>query len=546
MKKFFLITLIFLIILSTNALADGMFFVLDKSDNWNLFDENKQFSVIDYSDGVQKMIITLNLVGESNANRAVWIFPIPAKPDEININFVEGFPEFRDDTDIEEYSKYVMGKVFETMWSTQIYPVPILSLLRLNGLIKGAHQLAHVHKSISYMGLNAELVSADDGASLWNYLSQKGLTLNEKEKSLVDEYVGKGYSFVVSWISGEDFRNYLNYVNSMQRSAHDEQRRGDFDISEHVMAISITFPTKKIYYPLKLTSIYGNKRIPIVIYVLDYVKPKLYFGIRQGAEVKYAGSAEFEISKGLEEFFNDYNKHYYEDRIIVEGVDYTKIKINTLSKHLTRDLWIEPSEPLKVRMIKLMNKPHSLFRVMLGLTIFILCSCLASLFSAIVIFGKRSISKWRFALLGLSNFLTLIGFLIISYVAKVDKRFVTLNSNLQSPPTKKVIKYTSSFWKVFIKILFVLFIIFLIIEQFLILSHYLYNYFLYGDRYFRAIYLNKYFIRDIVLLLASCLLSAAFVWVYHKNKKILWFVVLFSVFFLVLTFISELLLNILL
>ncbi len=543
MRRHFLLYILIIIILifsssSTTTYADGMFLTFDDSNKWNLFDENKQFSFIDYNNGVQKMIITLNLIGESNASKAVWIFPVPARPDEVNISFVEGFPSFGGfGRDIEGVADWIMSEEFEVMWSTQIYPAPILLSLKEMGLVtKGVLQSVHVHKTISYVGLNAELISADDTSSLWNYLSQKGLILNKKAKSLLKHYVGKGYSFVVSWISGEDFKDYLDYVNSMQELAQNEQFKKYFEdeLTEHVIGISITFPTKEIYYPLKLTSIYNNRKIPIIIYVLGYVNPRLYLRIRPGTEVKYITGATLEIPEGLEEFFKDYNKDYDGNKVYINNVEYTRIKINTSSKHLTHDLWIKPSKPLKVRLIESMDEPGSLLPIIMGLVIFILCSCLASLFSAMIVFRDRKISKLGFMLFGLWNSLTLIGFSIMAYVLKVDERFTIPNNSLPYSSTKKTKIKNPPFLKVFLGVVFASFLIMILLSSlFMYLSH-------------TSIIFNRYFLHNIIILLIvyspMVLILTPLAWLYYKNRKVMWFVILFSAFFLILTFISRLIL----
>jgi hypothetical protein len=58
-----------------------------------------------------------------------------------------------------------------------------------------------VYESIEKIGLTTELVSAVNGSSLTEYITSKGLNLPESSKSILDEYTGKEYSFVISWIS---------------------------------------------------------------------------------------------------------------------------------------------------------------------------------------------------------------------------------------------------------------------------------------------------------------------------------------------------------
>ncbi|MEM7825314.1 MAG: hypothetical protein QW412_00450 [Candidatus Aenigmatarchaeota archaeon] len=55
-----------------------------------------------------------------------------------------------------------------------------------------------IHEHLEKAGISVELVTAEDSSKFLSYLNEKGLVL---PNSLIGEYIGKKYSFVVGWIS---------------------------------------------------------------------------------------------------------------------------------------------------------------------------------------------------------------------------------------------------------------------------------------------------------------------------------------------------------
>ena len=517
MKKifsFFAIVLLFSLFIPA-VFADGFIHIYDK-DMWNLFNEKQQFCAINYKDGFQNMILTVDTGQELTGEKAVWIFPVPAKPDNTVINIVKGFPKLRG-YDIQDKADESISNVFMAMRATQVYTFPVLLTMytgRISAFNKGLDSLGGVtvHESIEKMGLTTELVSAVDGSSLTNYVTSKGLNLPESSRSILDEYTGQEYSFVISWISDiEKFKQ--------------EQREEYLEVwTGNSIGVFITFPTDKIYYPLKPTSIYGYKRVPAVIYVLDYVQPELYDGIKTDTEVNYFFENRLSAPEELRDFFAGYDLEpstYYsrdgqKQGFTVEDVKYTKIKVNPPSKFLTQDLWMQVSTPLKVKAADFANR----FGLLYGLIFFILCSCLASLFSGMIIFRDRPISKIKFALFGLWNFLTLIGFSIAAYISKIDLKFT------QSQETQKS---DVSFGKIITRALLIALAI-PILFLFLFTSSF---------RYWDFEMLIPMFI---IYAITTAFL-APFVWGYYKTRKIMKFIILFTVFFMVLTIIAQIFLS---
>lgn len=402
------IILILLYLLFTSPVfADGFIYTYDK-DTWSLFNEEQQVCVINYKNGLQNIILTVN-TGELRGEKAVWIFPVPAKPENIAIDIIKVFPILHG-YDVEESAVRLISEIFRDMrW--HLFPLlkPIYS-----GIEKGSSGMEGVtiHEIIEKMGLTTGLISSIDGISLSNYLSDKGLVLEDVSRSILDEYAGKGYSFVVSWIS--DIKKFKQEQGEIKKG-YRQLWAGD------TIGVFITFPTDKMYYPLKPTSVYGSKRVPAIIYVMGYVEPELYPEIKMYSEVNYYFQ-RYPMPQGkLKDFF--FGQEMPKD------LKYTKIKINPPSKYLTQDLWIKISTPFKVRLADFTSR----FILWYGLFFFTISSILASLISGMIIFRSSIISKGKFTLFGLFNFLTIVGFGIATYFLRTKeitediKDYVTRN-----------------------------------------------------------------------------------------------------------------------
>lgn len=516
MKKIFL-CFIFLFLLSvsaTSVLADGFIHIYDK-DMWGLFTEEQQFCVINYKDGFQNMILTVDTGEELRGQKAVWIFPVPAKPEKIVINIIKGFP-YLSGYDVEDKVDQSISDAFTLMRATQIYPLPLLFVRPMYaGSSKGLENKlpvdgiggVTVYESIEKMGLTTELISAKDGSSLTNYLANKGLNLESSSKAILDEYVGQEYSFVVSWIS--DIEKFKQEQRN-QTTGYRGMRRGNS------IGVFITFPTDKLYFPLKPTSVYGSERVPAVIYVMDYVEPNLYNDIKADGQVNYFFQRNYRPQEELKDFFNNQET--------INDLKYTKIKINSPSKYLTQDLWMDISTPTKIQVADTINR----FWFYPALLIFIIASCLASLIAGLIIFRKDSPSLLKFTIFGLWNLLTLIGLTIVSYAMGIDRRFTNIKQDLQQQTSIK---------KVIVRTLLIALIIPAIILIFWIWNEakYMFRYFDLGSL-LELIFLSFPFIIFYGIL---CLFIAPFVWVYYNNRKIMKFVILFTIIFLVLTILLQ-------
>ena len=543
----------------TNVNADGGM-IMFKMDRWEMLDEEQQLCAINYHEGIQNMILSVNTGEEITGEKAVWIFPVPAKPEKTVINIVKGFPELNG-YDVKYMADKSISDIFGLIRGTQIYALPLLifqggrETFGIYQSTKGGITLGDsiegvtVYETIEKMGLTTELISAIDSNSFSNYLVSKNLDVPPNFKSILDDYIGKEYSFVISWISDvEKFKSEQpeGYIIGLLEDGkivearelfdnltYDSEKYGfyyylnrifeDIDkgrgIEEYhiellksirgtgnILSVFISFPTDKMYYPLKPTSVYGSKRVPATIYVMDYVKPELYPEIKADSEIGYFFRENFDVPEELIDFFSGSNK---------KDLKYTKIKVNPPSKYLTEDLWIRKGTPFKVFLADFVNR----FPFWFGLFFFVICSCFASLLSGIIIFGFKRVSKLRFALFGLWNFLTLIGFSIAAYVNKIDVNF----AGLQEIQQKR-----TPFRKELVRILLIALIVPIL---FLLLILFMEGSLKHMDLY--IIYLIGIFYAYTLILVAPFVIG------YYKNKRIIKFVILFTILFTILTILFQ-------
>ncbi|PKM91997.1 MAG: hypothetical protein CVU81_02835 [Euryarchaeota archaeon HGW-Euryarchaeota-1] len=183
-----------------------------------------------------------------------------------------------------------------------------------------------------------------------------------------------------------------------------------------------------------MTSLYGSQEIPISVYVMDYVTPEFYPKIEQGSKVEYYVGGSYSVSDDLLSFFNKKER--------IDNIKYTKIDIVAPSKYFADDLWISPSAPPKVILMDFVLNHSWIW----GILLFAVISCLASLLAGSIVFRNDQPNKKHFALFGLFNFLTLIGFAIAAFVLKIDERFTKLKNEVKQKETsyKDAAKYVGA------------------------------------------------------------------------------------------------------
>ncbi len=275
-SKFVYLALVMIFIISPlSAIADGGVIRPLPNGDWTWADEKSQQAFINYENGIEKMIIAAD-IDEGNSDIA-WIVPVPSNSNNIKLDISQELPVFVGD-EVMSKAKINFDESLKNSYAAgllgQVWTLPfsIMMFVSLGGSGSGggsSNLISDNPISIDYhiekSGMIAEVITAKNKQSVYDYLSQKGLNIKQGSISELDYYIEKNYSFVVSWIATKE-----NYVKN-------KGERGIF----------ISFPTKKIYYPLILTSVYGEAKIPVVVRVLDYVKPEIFPEIKPYTDTSY-------------------------------------------------------------------------------------------------------------------------------------------------------------------------------------------------------------------------------------------------------------------
>ncbi len=403
MRKIAAILLVVLFLIPF-ANADGMMYVQDR-DLWTLQSEQQQVAAIYYENGFENLLISINPGEDLKGARGIWIFPVPAAPDNVTIDVVKGFPYFEGDDIDRTYANTVtlasgilIGYATFPLSSLFVgIPFAVASVFGMAGNIQGGDfsymPEVTVHRSIEKMGVTSELITTSDAAAFSRYFVQQGFTIPEPAQSSLDGYIGQDYSFVVVHIS-----NITAYNLAKENTDGYYGSRYFGSWTPGMIGSSVRFPTDRIYYPLKPTRVYGDRQIPVLLYVVGHVTPGIYDDIESGTTVSYYIQDLYKIGEGLDTFFNGKKS--------ITTLEYTKIRIETPSHDFSEDLWIDTDQPLGLTLKKLFIGLYVVF----GVLFYLLFSMAASLLAGMLWLRENPVPKRKLLLHGLWNCLTMIGF----------------------------------------------------------------------------------------------------------------------------------------
>jgi hypothetical protein len=410
MKKQIFSSLILLVILTSLVFADGGM-IIHRPDGWQLHPEERQLCAINYENGYQNMILSINFDSDTKGgDKAVWIFPIPAKPEDTVVDVIKGFPQFYG-YDIKQQAKNKISNNFQMMRATQIYPLFLTRNImyaaksfeqQVGGIMDNARAKEpsmYIYEHIEKMGLTTELVRVKDGKVLEDYFKAKSLVIPSDAKKVFDEYIGNDYIFVISWIYD---------LEKLKQEQANYEKMPYYGSQTNLVGVSLTFPTDKIYFPLKPTSIYGSKSVPATIYVTGYVTPVLYDSIKSSTQVEYLYQGYYSVPENINTLFSG--------KAQIDNLKYTKITMNPPSKYLKEDLYFENKAPAVIRRAEFFIN----YSKTLGWSFFIICSILASLIAALIAFRKDA-KLLTFTLFGLTNILTIIGVIVGIIILKTKE-----------------------------------------------------------------------------------------------------------------------------
>jgi hypothetical protein len=395
----------------------------DAYSHWGLIAENTQFALISHSQGVENLIISIRvaksqLVGtDPHApmyyNDAVWVYPVPANPRNVSIGAVGAVEPLSGSFLETKVESALSGSIDATLWS-QVYPFMFALLLPIK-ITEHPHSSPppktwhpdlfptfRVFQTFQGYGLTTELIGTNSSSGLSDYLASLQLSFPEATSSAVGKYIGEDYSLVVSRIS--------NMTEFLDSAPTDVFYPYDNSHVYYNVGIAMRFPCDHIFYPMRLTSSYGDAEVPMLIQVLGFVSPYSSAG-RMHVHTSYMVGT----SGTIDPFVADFLRSSYQ----TNGVEYTELEFDSKASLLTDDLWMDSSQPSSVGVLKFtIDNPWAI-----ALPIFMLGSVLSSLVATLVVFRVNKPLYGRAAMLGLLNITTIVGLgLATSYV--LDRRLI--------------------------------------------------------------------------------------------------------------------------
>lgn len=492
-----------------SVLADGMMVRNDPfSDRWDYADESNQQAYINYENGLQKMIISVG-AEEEDGNGTVWLFPVPAEPSKVKIDVVKNLPKLEGE-EISEKAKSNLYNFKRLLQMTQIYTIPYaLSSPSFNsGSMGNAHALGSagfgknienysddvtVYEHINKEGVSSEIITAKTANGIYEYLKSKGLKIENGSILTLDSYIGKNYSFIVSWLNNPNVNTLTlsQKINIIFEQLEFDTMWASFDGSSYsetkklIKEIKFKYPNfnqrspeyleseqgqtviKEILQTIKTDSVLtkeasemkrrdsdhkSNQKGIFVSFPTDdlyfpLIPTSVYGDVIVPATIKIIGHVSPKIFGSIKDYtkigyYIGRTKAFPEDlKIFYDGQDesikYTKIEINAPSKLFTDDLWIKTQAPFKTYYLTFISE-HSIF----GFVIFlILSSMMAGILAGMLLFKDLRKKPVKLVLFGLSNVLTILGLLIVTILIGTKSKSEAVKSLLAE------IKQKGYFWK---------------------------------------------------------------------------------------------------
>lgn len=278
-----------LVSLTRPAFGDGVSTVtFGGSRAAEIAQQGGQAAFIDWKDGHEKLFISIAVKNREQAKGLVWIVPIPAKPSDVQLGVEKEIPE-RKGKNIRStaiFKVLQIGKL--ALWFNA--PAGLANFLETEILPPGGERSLDIHQSIIEKGITIELVTSSEDGELGKYLRDSGIKLPDEVSKKMDVYRGEGACFAIAHIT--DFEEFVKTGRKdIPEWTKRSQNEKDWFYS---LAMRLEFPSAKPYYPMRLTSAYGDQRVKVELAVRG-----LYKLDQNPGNNKYFGSEHF-IAKGLE------------------------------------------------------------------------------------------------------------------------------------------------------------------------------------------------------------------------------------------------------
>lgn len=253
-KKLLFIGLGLGLLLPQLVLADGM--VVPPPDYW--IQETDQKAVIFYDQGVETLVLSITFEGD--ADDFGWVVPVPNQP-TVEKGSDELFTSLQELTGISRYYA----------------PSDILGLGGVEEKDQGVTIIET--KQIEYYDVT--VLSSTDKDALTKWLNENGYDFPSSASYILESYIQNQWYFVAMRINAE----------SLEWSDVSQQLR-----TGHAIPVAISFETKNIVYPLKISSVVSQSDNDTSNGDVTYKDGKINKGIYVDSNDKFSFSATEVIS----------------------------------------------------------------------------------------------------------------------------------------------------------------------------------------------------------------------------------------------------------
>lgn len=304
-------------IVANFAFADGKAFSSVDFASFRSLQENEQRAYLSCDGTTQRMLIAIELDRPDSAtnSRALWLLPIRAAAADVKMDLMKDMPRLVGHDPRKQASDwfYQLGAITRL---TQVWPMLFDSLF-LPSLSRPRN--AESFQQVDQFGLHSEVIAADSVDALHEYLEGKAATINSDELASFAPYFDGKHCIVATWIANFD------EVNAQLKN-----RRP---------AIKIDFPSASLWYPMRATSGYCEKHVPVTLFVAGLVQLA-----EQGAVVR-ADHRYFQLRTGNDGLARSPWIGERGDRI-----NYTRISVDESANHYTADFTFSPASPPRFRL----------------------------------------------------------------------------------------------------------------------------------------------------------------------------------------------------
>lgn len=488
LKRFAFVAILALLLLPQITLADGAAFIPGPyDDRWDYNQEASQSAIIDFKDGTQKMLLSVGF--ESAEADTVWLFPVPAQPEKIVIDVVEDIPNLRGE-ELSESAKAELDISRRGLLALQVYAIPFALSHRYSssggtgvalggagfGVSDGKEADVVVYETIEKEGIISQIITAKTSVGLYKYLREKNLNIKGGSIPALDGYIGKDFSFVVSWISTKNKpdKNRQDIEDKLLRFSNNYFQESNGIKKDFLKIIQTQFPDDYIAYTsavyewphgggdyLIMNVDFKNKLVDLLLKSPEFLVEDSYYDYRDSAknvrgvfvsfpadeafyplkltsvygseiiptDIRLVGYVKPQTYKDIAPYVE--TSYYYESSYYDtygtqknlfgwengEAIRYTKVTLNAPSKLFTQDLWFSPNNSIKLSVLELLGRSFGFTFVPL----FLICSFLAGILAAWLAFWGRLESRrklFKYGFLSWFNILTIFAVMLVVFFSR--------------------------------------------------------------------------------------------------------------------------------